>query len=113
MSMSSFEPLLRNAVISAVDTISKRAAQTEKAAEGAIGRLLARWNKMSATEKESVAAIVISTATAAVGAIAAIRGGMKQRNVDEKIQVFDVAELVAASIPDVPVSRLVRKNRPA
>jgi hypothetical protein len=38
--------------------------------------------------------------------------GMKQRNVDEKIQVLDVAELVAASIPDVPVDRLVRrKNR--
>jgi Fe-S oxidoreductase len=36
--------------------------------------------------------------------------GMKQRNVDEKIQVLDVAELVAASIPDVPVDRLVRKK---
>ncbi|MBA3460244.1 MAG: (Fe-S)-binding protein [Deltaproteobacteria bacterium] len=37
--------------------------------------------------------------------------GMKQRNVEDKIQVLDVAELVAASIPDVPVDRLVRKNR--
>jgi Fe-S oxidoreductase len=36
--------------------------------------------------------------------------GMKQRNVEDKIQVLDVAELVAASIPDVPVSRLVRKK---
>jgi Fe-S oxidoreductase len=36
--------------------------------------------------------------------------GMKQRNVDDKIQVLDVAELVAASIPDVPVDRLVRKK---
>ncbi|HEY0481542.1 MAG TPA: heterodisulfide reductase-related iron-sulfur binding cluster [Kofleriaceae bacterium] len=36
--------------------------------------------------------------------------GMKQRNVDEKIQVLDVAELVAASIPDVPIDRLVRKK---
>lgn len=36
--------------------------------------------------------------------------GMKQRNVDEKIQVLDVAELVAQSLPDVPVSSLVRKK---
>ena len=39
-----------------------------------------------------------------------ITDGMKQRNVDEKIQVLDVAELVAQSIPDVPVGRLVRKK---
>ncbi|MBX3158203.1 MAG: 4Fe-4S dicluster domain-containing protein [Deltaproteobacteria bacterium] len=39
--------------------------------------------------------------------------GMKQRNVEEKIQVLDVAELVAASIPDVPVDRLVRKKKSA
>ena len=81
MSMTSFEPLLRDAVVRAVDTISRKATQTEKAAEGAIGKLLTRWNKMSDSEKESVAAIVISTATAAVGAIAAIRSGMKQRSV--------------------------------
>ena len=78
MSLTKFEPLLRDAVIRAMDTISKRAAQTEKAARGTIGRLLERWNEMSNAEKESVAAIVISTATAAVGAIAAIRGGMKR-----------------------------------
>lgn len=36
--------------------------------------------------------------------------GMKQRNVDEKIAVLDVAELVAQSIPDVPVSALVRRK---
>jgi len=36
--------------------------------------------------------------------------GMKQRNVDDKIQVLDVAELVAQSIPDVPLDRLVRKK---
>ena len=37
--------------------------------------------------------------------------GMKQRNVDDKIQVLDVAELVAQTIPDVPVDRLVRKKK--
>jgi len=36
--------------------------------------------------------------------------GMKQRNVEDKIQVLDVAELVAQSLPDVPVSALVRKR---
>jgi Fe-S oxidoreductase len=36
--------------------------------------------------------------------------GMKQRNVDDKIAVLDVAELVAQSLPDVPVSSLVRKK---
>lgn len=36
--------------------------------------------------------------------------GMKQRNVEEKIQVLDIAELVAQSIPDVPLSNLVRKK---
>ncbi len=37
--------------------------------------------------------------------------GMKQRNVEESIQVLDIAELVAASIPDVPVDRLVRRKK--
>ena len=36
--------------------------------------------------------------------------GMKQRNVEDKVQVLDVAELVAQSLPDVPVSALVRKK---
>ena len=40
--------------------------------------------------------------------------GMKTRNVEDKIAVLDVAELVAASIPDVPVDRLLRKkSKPA
>jgi hypothetical protein len=38
---------------------------------------------------------------------------MKHRNVDEKIAVLAVAELVAASLPAVPVARLVRKKKPA
>lgn len=79
MSMATLEPLLRDAVIRAVDTISKRAAQTEKAAEGAIGRLLKRWNKMSTAEKQTVAGIVIAAATTAVGAIAAIRAGVTRK----------------------------------
>jgi hypothetical protein len=36
--------------------------------------------------------------------------GMKSKNVEDKIQVLDIAELVAQSIPDVPISNLVRKK---
>jgi Fe-S oxidoreductase len=36
--------------------------------------------------------------------------GMKQRNVEDKVAVLDVAELVAQSLPDVPVTSLVRKR---
>jgi len=36
--------------------------------------------------------------------------GMKSRNMEEKIQVLDIAEIVAAAIPDVPRDRLVRKK---
>src|SRR6185312_9908029 len=36
--------------------------------------------------------------------------GMKQRDVEEKLVVLDVAELVAQSLPDVPVTNLVRKK---
>jgi Fe-S oxidoreductase len=36
--------------------------------------------------------------------------GMKQRNVDDKIAVVDIAELVAQSLPDVPVGNLVRRK---
>ncbi len=58
---------------------------------------------------------------AGVGAVAVacpfcnimLTDGMKQRNVEDSIQVLDVAELVAASIPDVPVSALVRKKKSA
>ena len=39
-----------------------------------------------------------------------ITDGVKQRNADDQLQVLDVAELVARSIPDVPVSALVRKR---
>jgi Fe-S oxidoreductase len=39
--------------------------------------------------------------------------GMKQRNLEDKIAVLDVAELVAQSIPDVPVGNLVRRRKSA
>ncbi|HVV86100.1 MAG TPA: (Fe-S)-binding protein [Kofleriaceae bacterium] len=39
-----------------------------------------------------------------------ITDGVKQRNADDAIAVLDVAELVARSIPDVPVTALTRKR---
>ena len=76
--MTTFEPMLRGAVVKALDGISRKAADTERAAEGAIGRLLQRWNGLSTTEKENVAGIVVATAITAVGAISAIKRGGKK-----------------------------------
>jgi len=59
---------------------------------------------------EIIAAQVEAVAVACPFCNIMLTDGMKQRNVDDKIQVLDVAELVAASIPDVPVDRLVRKK---
>jgi Fe-S oxidoreductase len=59
---------------------------------------------------EIIAAKVDAVAVACPFCNIMLTDGMKQRNVDDKIQVMDVAELVAASIPDVPVDRLVRKK---
>jgi Fe-S oxidoreductase len=36
--------------------------------------------------------------------------GMKQRDAEDKVAVLDIAELVAQSLPDVPVERLVRRK---
>lgn len=62
---------------------------------------------------EIIAAEVSAVAVACPFCNIMLTDGMKQRNVDDKIQVLDVAELVAASIPDVPLDRLVRKKKPA
>ncbi len=77
MNTKKYEALLRKGVIRAVDSISKKASETEKAAEGAIARLLKRWYKMTQEEKETIAGLVIATATAAVGAFAAIKSRTK------------------------------------
>jgi Fe-S oxidoreductase len=59
---------------------------------------------------EVIAANVEAVAVACPFCNIMLTDGMKQRNVEDKIQVLDVAELVASSIPDVPVDRLVRKK---
>ena len=73
MKTLALEPLLRQATVKAIDTISNKAAKAERFAEGAVGKLLQRWNKMSVSEKEQVASIVIATATAVVTTIAAVK----------------------------------------
>lgn len=59
---------------------------------------------------EIIAAEVEAVAVACPFCNIMLTDGMKQRNAEDRIQVLDVAELVAASIPDVPVDRLVRKK---
>jgi len=59
---------------------------------------------------EVIAAGVQAVAVACPFCNIMLTDGMKQRNVEDKIEVLDVAELVAKSIPDVPLSALVRKK---
>jgi Fe-S oxidoreductase len=59
---------------------------------------------------EVIAAGVDAVAVACPFCNIMLTDGMKNRNVEDKIQVLDIAELVAQSIPDVPVSSLVRKK---
>jgi Fe-S oxidoreductase len=59
---------------------------------------------------EIIAADVEAVAVACPFCNIMLTDGMKHRNVDEKIQVLDIAEVVAQSIPDVPLSSLVRKK---
>jgi len=62
---------------------------------------------------EIIAAEVSAVAVACPFCNVMITDGMKQRNKEEDIQVLDIAELVAKSIPDVPVSALTRKKKGA
>jgi Fe-S oxidoreductase len=59
---------------------------------------------------EIIAAEVNAVAVACPFCNIMLTDGMKQRNVEDQIQVLDVAELVAANLPDVPLGRLVRKK---
>jgi Fe-S oxidoreductase len=42
-----------------------------------------------------------------------ITDGVKAKNLDESVRVLDVAELLAESVPDVPLASLARKRPPA
>ncbi len=60
---------------------------------------------------EIIAADVSTVAVACPFCNIMLTDGMKTRNVEDKIAVMDVAELVAQSIPDVPLDRLVRRKK--
>lgn len=97
MKMTMFEPMMRDAMIRAIDGISKKAAETERAAEGAVSRLLKRWNALDQAEKEQIAAVVVATATTAVGALAALkssRGKDKDKDKGVKSAVKKVAKKI-------------------
>ncbi|MEZ4359786.1 MAG: (Fe-S)-binding protein [Kofleriaceae bacterium] len=59
---------------------------------------------------EIIAAEATTVAVACPFCNIMLTDGMKQRNVDDKIAVLDVAELVANGIPDVPLSALTRRK---
>ncbi|HET9992466.1 MAG TPA: (Fe-S)-binding protein, partial [Kofleriaceae bacterium] len=59
---------------------------------------------------EIIAAQVDAVAVACPFCNIMLTDGMKNKNVEDKIQVLDIAELVASPIPDVPVGNLVRKR---
>ena len=79
MNITTFEPLLRDATIKALDAVGKKLAGAESKAETAVTRLLNRWNSLTQEEKEGVATVVITTAATAVAAIAALKGKKKSR----------------------------------
>lgn len=78
MNVKSFEPMLRDATIKAIDTVGHKFAGAEVATENAVTRLLNRWNALEREEKENVASIVIATAVTAVSALGALRRGKKK-----------------------------------
>ena len=60
---------------------------------------------------EIIATGVATVAVACPFCTIMLTDGMKTRDMETKIQVLDIAEIVAQSIPDVPVGALVRKKK--
>lgn len=67
------EPLLRDATIKAIDSVARKLADAESAAETKVTRLLKYWNEMEPVEKEHAVGIAIATVTTVVTAIIALR----------------------------------------
>jgi len=63
--------------------------------------------------EEVLAAGVDAVAVACPFCSIMLSDGMKQKNKDEDVEVIDIAELVAASLPDVPASALTRRSNGA
>lgn len=81
MNTNSFEPMLRDATIKAIDTVAKKLGQAERSAESKVTRLLTYWNDMEAADKEQAVGIAIATVTTAVTAIVALRSGKSKKPV--------------------------------
>ncbi|HEU4888683.1 MAG TPA: hypothetical protein VFV49_12420 [Thermoanaerobaculia bacterium] len=73
MSATTWELLLKDATIKAIDGVAKKLSDTERDAENKVARLLAYWNEMEPAEKEQAVGIAIATVTTAVAAIIAMR----------------------------------------
>lgn len=77
MQTKSFEGLLKNATVKAIDGVAKKVGDAESLTEKKIGRLLKKWNDMDATQKEHVAEIAVATIAATVAAVMAARKAKK------------------------------------
>lgn len=77
MQTKSFEGLLKNATVKAIDGVAKRVGDAESMAEKKIGRLLKKWSAMDAAQKEHVAEIAVATIATAVTAVVAARKATK------------------------------------
>ena len=82
MDTKTYEPLLRNAVIRALDDISTKVAR--KNSTGPIAQMLKMWEEMEHDHKEDVAGIIIATATTAVTAVAAAATARSRRTASTK-----------------------------
>lgn len=77
MQTKSFEGLLKNATVKAIDGVAKKAGDAESMAERKIGRLLKKWNALDKAQKEHIAEITVATLATAVTAIVAARKAKK------------------------------------
>jgi hypothetical protein len=78
MNTTSFEPLLRDTTIKAIDGVAKKLSAAERTAESKVTKLLTYWNEMEPDEKEHAVGIAIATITTAVTAIIALRSRTKK-----------------------------------
>lgn len=87
MNVKSFEPMLRDATIKALDSVGEKFAGADVVTKNAVPRLLSRWNALDREEKENIASIVIATAITAVSALGALKRRKKSvaRRVMKKI----------------------------
>ena len=72
MKGTGFEPIIRDAAIKAIDGVSKKFENARSQGEGALARLLRRWDSLDQQQKEQFIAVAITIGTAAAAAISAL-----------------------------------------